>query len=179
MYAKRIGALVGALTLAGSGTYVFVYLNRWEWNRAIVSGVIFIAAELALVGWLLADRLRVVNQRLDGLAAAGTDRTGRLDASARALRALRETGPAPRAGFSWLVKNEGTNVFVPVLMGAGVVLSALAWVVERLARATARPVAEKGLAQRMGTLALPSQGFLDAGPDQLDLLRGPIGQVRP
>src|SRR5690606_41246707 len=69
--------LLGAVTLAASGTYTFVYLYRWEWNRAIMSAAIFVAAEVALVGSLLVQRLKRVSDRLDALdgdarRAAGT-----------------------------------------------------------------------------------------------------------
>jgi hypothetical protein len=66
------------------------------------------------------------------------------------------------------------NVFVPVLMGAGVLLSGIAWVVERLARATVTPVAERGLAAQLDGLALPAHGFATAERAPLDLLRGPV-----
>ena len=42
-------------------------------------------------------------------------------------------------------------MFVPVLLGAGVVLSALAWVVDRVARLTAVPTMERGLARKLAT----------------------------
>ena len=64
-------------------------------------------------------------------------------------------------------------MFIPVLLGAGAVLSALAWVVERLARATAGRAAEQGLATRLGALEPPTGGLLDGGADPLALLRGP------
>ena len=66
------------------------------------------------------------------------------------------------------------GVFVPVLLGAGAVLSGLAWIVERLARSTAGRVAESGLARGSGSLDLPPSGFLDGGNDPLALLRGPV-----
>jgi hypothetical protein len=165
--ARRLGAILAALTLAASGGYVFVYLYRWEWNRALVSAAIFIATEIAVTGWLLADRMRRVERRIDALATASQER--------RVLR-LRETAPPARTGFAWLARPNGMNVFVPVLMGAGVMLSALAWVVERIARATAGPTAERGLATRLGALDLPARGFLYAGQDPLDLLHGPAGR---
>jgi hypothetical protein len=164
MTARRAGLLVAFATLAASGGYVFVYLYRWEWNRAQVSAAIFIAAEVALVGWLLADRLRRVERRLDAVAAVEADRR---------LQVLRATAPPPRSSFAWLARPDRTNVFVPVLLGAGVLLSGMAWVVERLARATAGRVAEHGLAQQLGALDLPSGGLLDGGADPLALLRGP------
>ena len=51
--------------MAASGAYVFVYLYRWEWNRALVSGVIFLAAEIALLGALILDRVARLGRRLD------------------------------------------------------------------------------------------------------------------
>jgi hypothetical protein len=55
-----------------------------------------------------------------------------------------------------------------------VLLSGIAWVVERLARATVTPVAERGLAAQLDSLALPAHGFATAERAPLDLLRGPI-----
>jgi hypothetical protein len=164
MNARLLGRLAAFVTLAASGAYVFVYLYRWEWNRAQVSAAIFIAAEVALVGWLLADRVKRLERRLDANV---------LDAERRRLQILRATAPAPRTSFSWLAHPERTNVFIPVLLGAGAVLSGLAWVVERLARATAGRAAEHGLARQLGDLDLPAGGLLDGGVDPLALLRGP------
>ncbi len=165
MSARKIG-LAGVLaTLVGSGGYVFVYLYRWEWNRAQMSAAIFIAAEVGLIGWLLADRLRRVERRLDGNALEGEQRR---------LQALRDSAPPGRAGFAWLARPDQLNVFIPVLLGAGALLSAVAWVVERLSRATAGRVAERGLARRLGALELPAGGLLDAGADPLAVLRGPV-----
>ena len=66
-------------------------------------------------------------------------------------------------------------MFIPVLLGAGAVLSGMAWVVERVARATAGRAAEHGLARQLARrLELPSGGLLDGGADPLALLRGPV-----
>ena len=70
------------------------------------------------------------------------------------------------------------NVFVPVLMGAGVLMSGIAWLVERVARATVRPAAERGLAAQLDGLALPANGFVAVERQPLDLLRGPVVAVR-
>jgi hypothetical protein len=164
MNARRIGRLAAFVTLAASGAYVFIYLYRWEWNRAQMSAAIFVAAEVGLVGWLLADRMRRLERRLDHAA---------LDSEQRRLQILRATAPAPRTNFRWLMRPEHSNVFIPVLLGAGAVLSGLAWVVERLAKATAGRVGEHGLARQLGELDLPSGGLLDGGVDPLALLRGP------
>ncbi len=70
-------------------------------------------------------------------------------------------------------------MFVPVLLGAGVVLSALAWVVERLARVTAGAALERGLAVRLAVLSLPPEPLVDARDEEalspaLTLLLRPV-----
>lgn len=164
MNARRLGVIAAIVTLVASGSYVFIYLYRWEWNRAQMSAALFIAAEVGMIGWLLADRLRRVERRLDHAVLEGEQRR---------LQIIRSTAPAPKTGFAWLASPDRTNVFIPVLLGAGALLSALAWVVERLARATAGRAAEHGLARQLGGLDLPTGGLLDGGLDPLALLRGP------
>jgi hypothetical protein len=166
MNARILRGLLGGATLAASGVYTFVYLYRWEWNRALMSAAIFVAAEVAVMGSVLAGRLKAVTKRLD--AQEATARAQRLDR-------IRSTAPPARTNFAWLSRPEQMNVFVPVLMGAGVLMSGIAWLVERLARATATPVAERGLAAQLDGLALPAHGFVTTGPEPLDLLRGPVG----
>jgi hypothetical protein len=168
---RIIRTLLGGITLAASGAYTFVYLYRWEWNRALMSAAIFIAAEVAVMGSLLAQRLKVVSERLDAVESPPEPRVVRLER-------IRTSAPPPRKTFAWLSKPEQMNVFVPVLMGAGVLLSGLAWLVERIARATVTPVAERGLAAQLDGLALPAHGFATAEREPLDLLRGPTGAVR-
>lgn len=165
MTARKLGQLAAFATLAASGAYVFVYLYRWEWNRAQVSAAIFVAAEVGLVGWLLADRLRRVERRLELVTA---------DAETRRLSAIRATAPPPRVGFAWLARQDRMGVFIPVLLGAGALLSGVAWIVERFARVTAGRAAERGLAHQLASLDLPAGGLLDGGADPLALLRGPV-----
>jgi hypothetical protein len=169
MNARLIGRVLGGVTLAASGAYTFVYLYRWEWNRALMSAAIFVAAEVAVMGSVLAERLKAISRRLD----AQDD-----DARRRRVDRIRETAPPARVGFDWLARPQHMNVFVPVLMGAGVLMSGLAWVVERLARATVRPTAERGLAAQLDGLALPAAGFVAGHDDPVDLLRGPLGTFR-
>ena len=148
--ACKIAYLALIVVMAASGWYVFVYLYRWEWNRAVVSGIIFLAAEAALLGALVLERLGRLGRRVDGLDRAPDERV---------LQRLHEHAPDPAKPFQWLDGRQ-TNVFVPVLLGAGVVLSALAWVVDRIARLTAVPSMERGLARRLSTLQPPAGGLL-------------------
>jgi hypothetical protein len=161
MNARRLGGAIGAVTLVGSGTYVFVYLYRWEWNRALISGVFFLAAEVALATLMLSGRM----QRM---AAETADLRQQLHRQ-RVVHHLQASAPAPRDHFAWVRRPGQLNVFVPVLLGAGVLLSGLAWCVERLGRLTAGPALERGLADRLGTLAPPVAGFVptDDGTDLL------------
>lgn len=163
MSAKRIAYLALIAVLLFSGTYLIVYLYRWEWNRAVIAGVFFIAAEIALIGAALFDRLnRVLERKTSTTATEKSD----------ILLRIEETAPE-RSHFSWLKSEDNeVGVFIPVLMGAGIVVSAIAWAVEKVAGATAKPVMESALAARLGSLAFP-QGFL-AAPAAMDVTRTPF-----
>lgn len=152
MSAKRLAYAVLTIVLAASGTYMFVYLYRWEWNRTLIAGIFFVAAEIGLIGAGILERLKKMEERIENRVAEPP-----------ALAHIQETAPEPKAGFKWLARTDGTNVFVPVLMGAGFVVSGIAWVVERFAHATARPVLERGLAWRLAPLSLPADGFVGGG----------------
>jgi hypothetical protein len=182
MSPRRIGLLVTLVTMGGAGWYVFVYLYRWEWNRALISGVIFLAAELGLIGTLVIGRLVRIERRLDegALSPAGgssqprvvrrMETVGRVDPDPAVLARLRESAPPPREPFAWLTKRpQEVSVFVPVLLGAGAVLSGLAWVVERLARRLTGPAVERNLARRLHAIALPPGGFVGGDDDRPDL----------
>lgn len=141
----RLGQLIGGVVLVISGLYLMVYLYRWEWNRAVVAGVFFVATEVALSTTAILRRLRALETRLDQ----------------QTLQRVREAAPPPKDHFAWLDRQSRTlNVFVPVLLGAGVILSVLAAAVERLATATATPFAEHRLSRRLNQLALPAGGLL-------------------
>jgi len=165
MKANRLPSLLAVIVLVASGLYFFVYLWRWEWNRAVVAGVLFLAAEVGLATVVVLNRI------------------GRLGEQARpeTLNRIRETAPPPRDHFAWLRPRDELGVFVPVLMGVGAVASVLAWVVERLARATAGPALERGLAGRLAAISWPGAG-LKGSPspeaDPLSLLAGPVPRER-
>ena len=155
---KRLAIALPAAMGVVCGTYTILYLVRWEWNRALIAGTFFVAVEIVVVALLVIDRLARVERRLDALAAAppATD----LDP---ALEAIRGSAPPPHDHFAWIRDQAGrTNVFLPVLLGAGVLASALAWAVEHVARATLTPVRERRLAERLGALQPPAGGLLAA-----------------
>jgi hypothetical protein len=160
MNGRRIAWAVGLVTLAYSGAYVFVYLYRWEWNRALTAGLFFLAAEIGLAVAFLSERIRKLERRLDREPDAG-------DPAYTQVRArLTESSSPGRDHFAWLRSSaQRTNVFIPVIMGAGVILSALAWLVEKVAKTTASRAREDKLARRLLPITLPADPIVvdDAG----------------
>ena len=131
--------LLVVLVLLASGGYLLVYLYRWEWNRAVISGLVFVAAEIVLATSAIVRRI---------------GSSGPPPASFElALARLRQADVERRRPFRWLSETDGFGVFIPVLLGAGVVLSAIAYVVERLAEVTAHATVDRGLARRLSRLA--------------------------
>lgn len=164
---RTLRLMAATVTLGAAGIYVFVYLYRWEWNRALIAGVFLLVAEVALVASMLSDRLRRIEMRLAEPPIG------------RALQRIQESAPPMRDHFEWLRPHDSSlSVFVPVMIGAGAVLSGVAWLVERLSRLTAQPLMERGLATRLEGLTLPEGGLV--GPPagtrlQVDTLLRPSG----
>ncbi len=159
----RIAGALGAGVLASTALYFFVYLWRWEWNRAVIAGLLFVATEVAVATVMVLNRLGHLNERLASPDPA-------------VLVRIRESAPPRRDHFEWLSPRTGRmGVFVPVLIGMGVVASGLAWLVERVARVTAGPAMERGLASRLGPLAWPAGGLVpDHDDNPLSVLEGPV-----
>jgi hypothetical protein len=144
------------------GTYTIIYLARWEWNRAIIAGLFFVAVEIVVCAMIVVDRLRRVEARLDALASSPPPGA---PPEPFGLDAIQAAAPAPADRFGWIRDQAGqTNVFLPILLGAGVLASALAWVVEHVARATLSPLRERRLADSLGVLRPPAGLLADAPP---------------
>ncbi|GAA3870625.1 tropomyosin [Streptomyces sedi] len=155
--ARTAAYLFGGVAALGAAAYLVVYLYRWQWQRTLLCGVLLLVIEVLLLGFAMLDRLGRLERR-----ARETDR--RYDEILALLRAGERERAAGRGSperaesrFSWL-EEERTHVFVPVLMAAGAALSGLAWVVERLARATTRPLGRRRLAGRLVPLSAPTGG---------------------
>lgn len=156
---KRYVYGLGLLAAGWAAAFVLVYLYRWEWNRAAAAMGFLLLGEVGLLGAFLQDRLRRVEALVGASAQPGWRAAAQDERSAQALAALRRTAPRPYEPFAWMRPSpHELSVFVPLLLGAGVILSGLAWVVERLARATARHGLERGLADRLAPLSLPPGG---------------------
>jgi hypothetical protein len=151
-----LGRLLSAVVLIAAGTYVFVYLIRWEWNRALIAGLFFLAAE----AFLIAD---VTLGRLTAMSLQAGQPTGE-ESTQALLGRVRATRPESSGPFAWLAPTQDRlTVLLPVLIGAGVLLSAVSYLVEQLSRVTALPVAEDELARGLATMALPAGGLAPQG----------------
>lgn len=159
---KRLAYVAGLAVLIPSGAYIFVYLYRWEWNRALIAGLFFVAAEIGLMGAALFERMKRLEARMDQRPSG---------AEPVVLERILESRPLPRRPFAWLTeRNDELNVFVPVLLGAGLVISALAWLVERIATLTARPLLERRLVEMLAPISLPGGSLVADGP-QFEMTR--------
>lgn len=148
---RKLAWLVGALALLGCGGYVFVYLYRWEWNRAVMMAAFFIATEVALATALV----------LRSLAELRGDRGERASVPDVAVaERLRDAAPR-RDHFAWLgVNGDRTSVFITMVVGGGVLVSGLAWAVDRLAGRTTGRRMEVELAGQLEAIAFPDEGFV-------------------
>jgi hypothetical protein len=160
---RKIGVVVLLVTLVTSIWYFFAYLTWWEWNRALIAGILMLAAEIGLVTILLLSRLDRIGRRI-----TDTSRAER-------IKDRLEAAPTRSAAFAWLRDPNRTNVFVPVLLGAGVIASGLAWLVEHIARLTSRSGTTSALSKDLAALAPPEGGFL-GGEDPIDLLERPVAR---
>ncbi len=149
---RKVPWLVGILTVIASGIYIFVYLYRWEWHRALLVGVLFVGAEIALAAGYLATRINRMRA-----SATPSDAT-HVDPVLRRIRAAR---PA-RQPFAWLVRGDHTSVFLPILLGSGVLISAIAWVVEKIAGRSAERGLEEHLADSVQRLSFPREPLVPA-----------------
>lgn len=153
MIVRRLGQVVTAVALVTSGGYLMIYLYRWEWNRALVAGLFLVAAEVALSASSVLRRLQHLEERL----SSNTPPPPAIDPAT--LVRVQEAAPTGASPFAWLEPTR-MGVFVPVLLGAGVLLSVVAHLVERVAGATATPVLERRLARRLAPIARPTGGLL-------------------
>jgi hypothetical protein len=146
---KIIAWLAGISTLLVGALYMVVSLNRWEWNRALFFGLIVLIAEIGLATGLVLRRLA----RLEYIF--------KRDADPAVVQILSETRPPTRDRFAWMRESTGQlNVFITFLVGGGVILSGIAWLVDRVASRTSSPIGEERLARQLYPISYPSGGLL-------------------
>lgn len=145
---KTIAWLAGVGTLLAGAAYMIVSLNRWEWNRALFFGLIVLIAEVGLATGLVLRKL------------------ARLEAAHRGdpevLNVLRYSREPSADRFAWMKETTRgqLSVFITFLVGSGVLLSAIAWVIDRIASKTSTPIGEKRLAAELQMISYPRGGLL-------------------
>jgi hypothetical protein len=147
---RRIIWLVAGVSLLAAGYFSILSLNRWEWSRALYFGLVFLVAEVGLATALL---LRKLDETRDAKPA---------EVDQDVLARLRENRDSTHR-FEWLdARNltNRTNVFITLLVGGGVLLSGLAWLVDRVASITSTPIREQSLAKELDSIIYPRGGLL-------------------
>jgi len=145
---RIIGWLAGIGTLLAGVLYMVVSLNRWEWNRALFFGLIVLIAEVGLATGLILRRLARLEYNVT-----------RVDPAVAPI--LRETRPPSPDRFAWLRESsQDMNVFITFLVGGGVLLSGIAWVVDRVASKTSSPAGEERLGRQLDPISYPAGGLL-------------------
>lgn len=175
---KYVSYLFGGLSTIAAAVYLVIYLYRWEWQRAVICGVLLLAVEGFLVCVLLLGRMGRLERRI-------ADADTRVEEVRRRLEHSREQSAGHP--FRWLGGDGGgsggidgagrTYVFVPILMVTGAALSGIAWVIQRIAAVTVRPGAERRLAGRLAPLAAPAGGIRSGSYQAAD--RPAVPPARP
>jgi MFS family permease len=152
---KLLAWLAGIGTLIGGALYTIVSLNRWEWNRALFFLLIVAVAEIGLATALVLTKLSRIDR-----APRFQDET---------LTALKEARPALPDRFAWLKESMHgtTNVFITFVVAGGLIISAIGWVVDRVASKTSGTLAEERLAADLHSIAYPPGGIV---VDQITVL---------
>lgn len=143
---KLIAWTLAGATLLFSLIYTVVSLVRWEWNRALFFLLVFVAAEVAVAAALVGK----VSKLERGVGQLDPPRPDTLDT----LRSHRRD----HRRFDWLHVESTeqltrSNVFITMVVGGGVVLSAGAWLIEKVAARTVDPAREESLARELDSIA--------------------------
>jgi hypothetical protein len=144
---KSIAWFAGTATLVGATIYMIVSLNRWEWNRALFFGLIVLIAEVGLATGLVLRKL------------AQLERTQSYDPTIHGI--IRESRPATPNRFRWMQDSANNlNVFITFLVGGGVIISGIAWAVDKIASKTTTPAGEIRLTRQLEMITYPRGGLL-------------------
>lgn len=148
---KKLIWLGAATTLVAAVIYSVISLNRWEWTRALYFGLVALFVEVGLAAAVVVRKI----DRGGSSASADPERDEVRDV-------LRSTRPNRRR-FAWLEPEQvvsRSNVFITMLVGGGVVLSGLAWVLDKVAARTTTSLEEGRLAGDLTSISYPEGGLL-------------------
>ncbi len=144
---KGIAWAAAVVTLFVSGIYTVVSLARWEWSRALFFAIVFVAAEVLIGAAAVLARVAKLESDVAGLRRPAP-------VAVEALRATRHD----QRRFAWMAGDAAdvtsrTNVFVTLLVGGGVLLSAGAWLIDKIATRTVDPRREAVLGRQLDAIA--------------------------
>jgi hypothetical protein len=143
---RTIAWLAGIGTLIMGVIYTVISLNRWEWNRALFFGLIVLIAEVGLATGLVLRRLPP---------------RGRSPADKELLDVLHAARPEPPNRFAWMREaTRRSNVFITFLVGGGVIISTMAWLIDRIGAKTAGHAGDQRLARHLAPIRYPDSGLL-------------------
>lgn len=146
---RGVSLALASVVLGVSGLYVIVDLIRWEWNRATLSALVFVAALIVVVAMVVMRELRRLGEQI-GRSVAGE--SARLDDAAVHSALTRHSAEVADRHFRWLAaRPDRLGVFVPVLLGAGVIVSFLTYVIERLSSAVASGTVDRATVRALRT----------------------------
>jgi hypothetical protein len=164
-----------------SGGYTVYYLYQWQWVRAQITGIAFVAT-------LVIGATILVLARTDRLARDINRRLDTLESQQRARQDIpRQDGPSGRADgshhdFPWLsssfapprrqqllplllagipvpaLDSPRAGVFIPVLLGAGLAVSIIAGLIERVAARTGVAQPAFGTGERFRVPRMAARG---------------------
>ena len=173
---RKLAWLAGAVAMGAAGLYTVVSLARWEWSRALFFGLVFLAAELTFVAGAILAKLSTIERRVEAVEAAGNGAAGPDPLVLEALRSGRDEHDR----FPWLQVDPRdvvtrTNVFITLVVGGGVLLTAGTWVIDKVAGRTVDPGREARLGQDLEAIAYRGGLIVDdmeararSRPDQED-----------
>jgi hypothetical protein len=171
---SKLRTVLLSIVLLATGVYFVLYLYGWEWYRAFVVGIVFLAAEQAAMGIHFGSMIRKGSLAATDRQGVVTPRSGRhLHDGQQAVADVLHASPRRyHDTFRWLrPETTGAPVFIPLLLGAGVFMSGLAWVLEHLAGAVYGGRIDASLARMVSPL-MPPEDLLDI-PTAFGLLGHP------
>jgi hypothetical protein len=143
-------------TFLAAAVYSVISLSRWEWSRALYFGLVVLVAEVGLATGLVLRKL---------------DDEGRADVGDhREVQDILRSSRASRDRFRWLSPERlasRSNVFITMVVSGGILLSGLAWLLDKVAANTTTSLQEGRLAGDLTRIAYPADGLL---PDEVTVL---------
>ena len=156
-----LGRITLVSTMIAAGGHTLYYLYYWEWQRAQIAGTLFVATLVVGATSLLLSRMRRLEREVvRRLAPASDGLAAQLASGGSVPAAIRDGDGSSRPDFPWLAPEftprrydvlavpavlatmlawvtprSDVAVFIPVLLGAGLIVSLVAALAERTAAA--------------------------------------------